>query len=114
MTIFSPSPLRLIMESTCSVTFGTICDTMVIHDAGPAPDKPVIKAYAIYIQEESAKLKKEGREVTGKGGAMLKELGPKWKAMSATEKAPYDKKAKANKDKYKKELDAWKAKKYPK
>ena len=42
---------------------------------------------------------------------VFKELGPKWKTLSAEEKKPYEQKAKANKDKYKKELDAWKAKK---
>jgi len=74
-----------------------------------APLKPVVSAYSIYIQEESKKLKEEGRLPSGSGGIM-KELGPKFKSMSAAEKAPYAKKAKEIKEKYEKEMDAWKAK----
>ena len=36
---------------------------MAIHDAGPAPAKPVISAYAMYISEESEKMKKKGNGV---------------------------------------------------
>eukprot|EP00850_Spirogloea_muscicola_P016441 SM000133S26807 [mRNA] locus=s133:237050:240727:+ [translate_table: standard] len=73
----------------------------------PSAPKRALSGFMYYSQAEREPLKKE----TGKSfGELGKALGENWKAMSATEKEPYEAKARADKVRYTEQMKDYRSK----
>lgn len=71
----------------------------------PNAPKHACSAYIIFSQERRASLVKEQPSLNNK--EVISALSKEWNALSDTKKAPYAKKAEAEKARYKKEMEAY-------
>lgn len=78
-------------------------------DKDPNAPKRACSAYIIYTQERRASLVKEQPKLNNR--EVIIELSNEWKSLSDSKKAPYLKKAEADKARYKKEIEAYNSKK---
>ncbi|CAN8246516.1 unnamed protein product [Cochlearia groenlandica] len=70
----------------------------------PLKPKQPISAYLIYANERRAALREDNKSVV----EVAKMTGEEWKSLSEEQKAPYDKIAKKNKEKYLEEMEGYK------
>ena len=73
-----------------------------------APKRPT-SAYFFFMQENRERVKAENPNISF--GQIGKKMGEMWANLSATEKKPYDAKAKEDKERYEKEKAAYEARK---
>jgi len=69
-----------------------------------APKKP-LNAYMYFQKENRDKVKKEKTEL--KGSEVSKELGQRWKKLSAADKKPYEEMSQKDKARYEKEFEKY-------
>lgn len=69
-----------------------------------APKKPMT-AFIIYCNDHRDALKKQSPDLTF--GELAKEHGKRWKELSPAKKAEFEKRAKADKDRYEKDMAAY-------
>lgn len=81
----------------------------VKKEKDPNAPKRGRSAYILYGQSRRAALIKEQPNLDHK--QVISVLSKEWNALSAADKAPFDKKAEAEKIKYRKEIEAYKKKK---
>jgi len=67
----------------------------------PNAPKRGLSAYMFFANDNRDKVREENPGI--KFGEVGKQLGEKWKELSAKEKEPYDKKAKEDKERYERE-----------
>ncbi|MCJ1277439.1 Non-histone chromosomal protein 6 [Puttea exsequens] len=73
----------------------------------PNAPKRGLSAYMFFANEQRDGVRAENPNITF--GQVGKALGEKWKALTAKEKEPYEKKAKADKDRYESEKQSYNA-----
>lgn len=72
----------------------------------PPPPLPFRSAFLLFCGDKRPKLRE--KNPTASVGDLAKLLGAEWKTLNAAQKAPYDEKAKKEKDRYKAQMEAYK------